>query len=68
MAYNRVAVVNYAKRYWNRPCDDGRIETRGGPRFVSEIKANTKGATGPDWEAFFADDGYDTGVIPRCSA
>ena len=59
MTYNRSAVVDYAKRHWNRPCDDGKIETRGAPLIVSEI------SPGPDWEAWFADDGHDTLVFRK---
>ena len=52
MTYNRLAVENYARRHWNRPCDDGKIETKLGPVLVSQ-KARQFGATGPDWEAEF---------------
>src|SRR5215471_6778746 len=59
MAYNRAAVVNYARRYWNRPCDDGKVETKAGQLVVSQI------APGPDWEAWFAEDGVDTLVFKK---
>lgn len=59
MSYNRAAVVNYARNYWNRPCDDGKIETNGDPLVVSRI------APGPDWDAWIAEDGHDTLVFRK---
>ena len=59
MAYNRAAVVDYARRHWNRPCDDGRIETNGAPLIVSQI------SPGPGWEAWIAEDRRDTLVFRK---
>ncbi len=55
MTYNRMAVQGYASRYWDKPCDDGKIATNGPDVYVSQ-KARQFGATGPDWEGVFRSD------------
>lgn len=55
MAYNRTAVENFAKTYWNKPCDDNLIATNMGNISVT-AKAAQFGAVGPGWEARFVRD------------
>src|SRR5262249_12337282 len=50
----RQTLVVYSKTDWNRPCDDGQVMTRGTTLVISQI------TPGPDWQAFFKQDGTDT--------
>jgi hypothetical protein len=57
MGYDRDKAIDYARRYWDRPCDDGVFwltnEAVNVEQKRKELKAPAKGG----WEALFAPDG-----------
>lgn len=54
MALNRKAAMDYAKRYWNRVCEDGIIGAS--PSLVSiQQKRKDLHAPAPRWDAIFVD-------------
>jgi hypothetical protein len=57
MGINRVAAIDYARRFWNRPSDDG-VFWLSNQAVVVEQKRRELGAPARDgWEALFVSDG-----------
>lgn len=57
MGINRVAAIDYAKRFWNRPCDDGVFWLSNGVVSVEQKRKELRASTADRWEALFVPDG-----------
>lgn len=57
MGINRAAVIDYASRYWNRPCDDGVFWLSNGAVVVEQKRSELKASARDGWEPFFVSDG-----------
>ena len=57
MAINRVATMDYAERYWDRPCDDGVIWLTYGAINVEQKRRELGAPASEGWEALFEKDG-----------
>lgn len=57
MSMNRVAAIDYAKRFWNRPCDDGVFWLSNDVVSVERKRKELKAPVADKWEPFFVSDG-----------
>ncbi len=57
MAIDRVKAIEYAKRFWNRPCDDGVFWLRDQAVNVEQKRRELRASARDGWEALFVADG-----------
>jgi len=57
MAINRAAAFDFAKRFWNRPCDDGIFWTADAPVSIAQKRRELRAPESDGWEALFIPNG-----------
>ena len=57
MGIDRVAAIDYARRFWNRPCDDGVFWLSNQAVDVEQKRRELSAPASDGWEAFFVSDG-----------
>jgi len=57
MALDRVAAIDYARRFWNRPCDDGVFWLTDQVVNVEQKRRELRAPVSEGWEAFFVSNG-----------
>jgi hypothetical protein len=58
LAINRNGALAYAKKYWNRACEDGRIGTAADPDVkVDDFRKDFNAPAEAGWDAYFVSDG-----------
>jgi len=53
MAFQRDGMLQYAKRYWNRPCNDGYFMLNDGAVDIEQKRLELKAPASEGWEAVF---------------
>jgi hypothetical protein len=57
MPLNRKAAIDYARRFWDRPCDDGVVWLTNAPIHVDHARKDLGTPASEGWEARFIPDG-----------
>src|SRR5271167_1927417 len=57
MGFNRTSALDYAKRFWNRPCDDGVFWLTNQAIDVEKKRKELRAPASDGWEALFVSDG-----------
>ncbi len=57
MAIDRKAAIDYAKKFWNRVCDDDKFWTTNAPVSLAAKRKSMSAPAAEGWEAFFVSNG-----------
>jgi len=57
MSLNRQAALDYAKKFWNRVCDDGKICIKGGAFLLADKRRKMGAPESAGWFAVYVSDG-----------
>jgi hypothetical protein len=58
--YDRAAAVGYARKYWDRPCDDGIFWRTDYAVEIAKVRKTMRAPASEGWEARFVKDAFDT--------
>jgi hypothetical protein len=57
MAFDRTKAIDYAKKHWDRTCDDGYFWLTGEPIYIAKKRTELKAPAADGWEDRFVYDG-----------